>query len=226
MHRWLPTTVACLALALPAAAQQPVPGFPNRPLRLIVPYAPGGPTDTTGRIVAMKLGERFAQNVVVDNRPGASGMVGGEIAARSAPDGYTLLLCANSAMVNNPLAGARPSFEGRRDLAPLSLVVRFPYIFLTRPDSGITSVRDLVAAAKAKPGTINYGSAGTGTGSHLSAALLGRMAGIDIVHIPYKGDAAMTPALMANEVQMGFMPAQAAFPLMKSGKIQIGRAHV
>jgi tripartite-type tricarboxylate transporter receptor subunit TctC len=192
--------------------------YPYRPIRLIVPYAPGGPTDTTGRIVAQKLSQRLGQNVVVDNRPGATAVVGTELTVRAPPDGYTILLCSTTTRARSPFLGKLP-YDPQRDIAPISLVARIPYLFMARPDSGMTSVKDLIAAAKAKPGTLNYGSSGTGAGAHLSVVQFALMAGIEVVHVPYKGSAPATADLMGGHLQFVSEGANAAVALVRGGRL-------
>ena len=195
-------------------------GFPSRPIRLIVPYAPGGPTDTTGRMVAAKLTERLGQNVVVDNRPGAASVVGTEIMVRSPPDGYTILLCSDTTLARSLFVEGKLPYDPRRDIAPLSLVTRIPYLFMTRQDSGIATVKDLIAAAKAKPGTLNYGSSGTGAGAHLSVVQLAQMTGINVVHVPYKGSAPAAADLMGGHLQFVSEGANAAINLVRGGRLK------
>jgi tripartite-type tricarboxylate transporter receptor subunit TctC len=192
--------------------------YPNRPIRLIVPYAPGGPTDTTGRIVAQKLSQRLGQNVVVDNRPGATAVVGTELTVRAPPDGYTILLCSTTTRARSPFLGKLP-YDPQRDIAPISLVARIPYLFMVRPDSGMTTVKDLIAAAKAKPGTLNYGSSGTGAGAHLSVVQFALMAGIEVVHVPYKGSAPAAADLMGGHLQFVSEGANAAVALVRGGRL-------
>jgi len=214
MSKWL----AAAALALLAAASS-AQTYPSRPIRMIVPFAPGGPTDTTGRIIAFKLGERTGVNVVVDNRPGATGAIGTDIVARSAPDGYTLLLCSNSLLVTGPLLSKVP-YDPRRDISEISLVVDVPYLLLVNPTSGIASLKEFLAAARAKPGSMNYGSAGTYSTSHLAGALFGQMAGIEIVHVPYKGSSLAATDLLGGHLQFIFEAIAAGMQYVKSGRLR------
>lgn len=211
---------AMLAVILLSPLMAQPQSFPTRPIRLIVPYAPGGPTDTTGRIVAAKLTERLGQNVIVDNRPGAASVVGTEIVVRSPPDGYTILLCSTSTLARSPFMEGKLPYDARRDIAALSLVTRIPYLFMTRPDSGIATIKDLIAAARAKPGTLNYGSSGTGAGAHLSVVRLAQMAGINVVHVPYKGSAPAAADLMGGHLQFVSEGANAAVSLVRGGRLQ------
>jgi tripartite-type tricarboxylate transporter receptor subunit TctC len=195
--------------------------YPAHPIRLVVPYAPGGPTDIVGRIVAQKLGERLSATVVVDNRPGGTGIIGGEMVAAAAPDGYTLLLCSTSTIVTSPiLMGKSAPYQSRRDFAPITLVVTIPYVLLVNPAGGIGSVKELIAAASAKPGELSYGSAGVGSMSHLAGALLSKMAGIDIVHVPYRGSSPSVTDLIGGRLVFIFEAAAAGMQYVKNGRLR------
>ena len=218
------------AIGLSLAAGQPLlaqtrtdaqsAAFATQPIRLIVPNAPGGPTDAVARIVGQKLSERLGVPVLVDNRPGASGTIGGDLVAKSAPDGRTLLLASSSAFVSAPILVPDAPYDGRRDFAPITAVVSVPYLLLVNPASGIGSVRDLVAHAKAKPGGLNYGSAGHGSTSHLAGALFGSMAGIEAVHIGYKGSSLATADLIGGRLQFEFEAIAGGIPYVKSGRLR------
>ncbi len=205
-------------LLLQASAQ--AQSFPAKPLRLVVPFAPGGPTDIVGRAVAQRLTEFFGQTVVVDNRPGAGGVVGAELVARSPADGYTLLLCSTGAMAINPGLLPKIPYDSVRDFAPLSLVVTIPYLLLVNAGSSMQSVKDLVGAARARPGAIVYGSAGVGSTSHLAAELFKSMAKIDMVHVPYKGSAPAATDLIGGQLQTMFDAVAVALPLVRGGKLR------
>jgi len=215
--RTMQAVAACVLCASVLTAQAQM--FPTRPLRMVIPFAPGGPTDTVGRIVAHKLTERLGVNVVVDNRPGATGMIGTDLVARSAPDGHTLMLCSNSVLVTGPILFKAP-YDPRRDIAPISLVVSVPYLLLVNPTSGIGSVKEFLAAARAKPGTLNYGSAGSGSTSHLAAVLFGQMAGVELVHVPYKGSALAATDLIGGHLQFIFEAVAAGMQYVKSGRLR------
>jgi tripartite-type tricarboxylate transporter receptor subunit TctC len=173
-----------------------------------------------GRMVAQGLGERVGQIVVVDNRGGAGGMLGVELAVKAAPDGYTLCLCSVGAMISSPLLSAKPPYDARRDLAPISAVAMAPYLLLVRHASGIASVQDLLGLAKQKPGALNYGSAGTGSTSHLAAALFVSMAGINVVHVPYKGSAPAATDLFGGQIQFVFEAIGAGAQYVKTGRLR------
>jgi tripartite-type tricarboxylate transporter receptor subunit TctC len=217
MRRYISIAVGCaLLLSQSAVAQQ----FPTKPLRMVVPFAPGGPTDIVGRAVSQRLTESFGQTVVVDNRAGAGGVVGADLVAKSPPDGYTLLLCSTGAMAINPSLMPNMPYDAVRDFAPLSLVVTIPYLLLVSAGSPLQSVKDLIAAAKAKPGQINYGSAGIGSTSHLAGELFKSMAKIDIVHVPYKGSAPAATDLIGGQLQTMFDAVAVALPLVRGGKLR------
>jgi tripartite-type tricarboxylate transporter receptor subunit TctC len=196
------------------------PAYPVKPVRIVVPFAAGGPTDIVARTVGQQLTLAFAQPVVIDNRPGAGGVTGADLAAKSAPDGYTLLLCSTGAMAINP--GLLPSmpYDPVRDFAPITLVVTIPYLLLVQPSFPAQSVKDVVAYAKARPGQMNYGSAGTGTTSHLAMELFRSMAGISVVHVPYKGSALAATDLVGGQLQLLFDAPPSSLPFVRSGKLR------
>jgi tripartite-type tricarboxylate transporter receptor subunit TctC len=185
--------------AMPAAAQ--TKDYPQRPIRLIVGFTPGGSTDLVGRLVAAKLAERLGQQVVVDNRPGASGIIAAEIVAKSQPDGYTLLISGSSiSIVGNLYTQTR--FDVQRNLEPLALVATTPYVMVAHPSIGVKTVAELIAYAKANSGKISYGASTPGTVQHLSGEMFKRLAGIDMVFIPYKGTGAMLPDVLGGRLQV------------------------
>jgi tripartite-type tricarboxylate transporter receptor subunit TctC len=189
-----------LGLATPALAQQ---GYPSRPIRFIVPFAPGGGTDFMARLVAQKLGERLGQQIIVDNRAGAGGTVGTNLVAKSAPDGYTLLLGQVSPLAISPHLEKVP-YDPVRDFTAASLLASSYHVLVVHPSLPVRSVKDLVALAKARPGQINYGSSGAGTNLFLIAELFKATTGTDIVHVPYKGTAPAVIAILSGESQMMF----------------------
>jgi tripartite-type tricarboxylate transporter receptor subunit TctC len=188
--------LAAAALCGAAQAQQ---NYPVRPVRLIVPSSPGGGTDITARIIAPKLGEYLGQQVVVENRPGAGTMIGGEAVARAAPDGYTLLM-GISTLAINPAMYKRVPYDALRDFAPISQVVALPNMLVTHPSLPVKSVRELIAFAKARPGQINFASAGVGTNPHLAMELFLSMTDLKMVHVPYKGSGQGVIDLLAGHV--------------------------
>lgn len=207
---------ASLLFAQGAAAQE----YPTKPIRMVVPFAPGGPTDIVGRAVSQRLTETLGQTVVVDNRAGAGGVVGADLVAKSPPDGYTMLLCSTGAMAINPSLMPNIPYDSGRDFAPLSLVVTIPYLLLVSANSPVQSVKELITQARAKPGQINYGSAGVGSTSHLAGELFKSMAKIGIVHVPYKGSAPAATDLIGGQLQTMFDAVAVALPLVRGGKLR------
>ncbi len=194
--------------------------YPVRPIRLIVPFPPGGTIDMVGRMIAQGLGERVGQTVVVDNRGGAGGLLGAELVVRAAPDGYTLCACGAGSMISSPLLVAKPPYDARRDFAPITMVATVPYLLLTRNGGSLNSVKDLVAQAKLKPGALNYGSAGSGSTSHLAAALFVMMAGVNVVHVPYKGSTPAATDLFGGQIQFVFEAIAAGAQYAKTGRLR------
>jgi tripartite-type tricarboxylate transporter receptor subunit TctC len=209
------------ALALGALIATPLwsQDYPSRPLRFVIPFAPGGPADVSARTLAVKLTETLGQNIVIDNRPGG-GIVAAEIVARARPDGHTILLCSTSVMVINPIVTPGVPYDALRDFAPVSLVSSSPYLLLTNATFPAASVKELVAIAKAKPGTLNFGSAGIGSTSHLVAEIFRSMAGVDMTHVPYKGSALAATDLMAGQLQVLFESVSSALPNVHSGRLR------
>ena len=218
--RQLAPALCIFALLLYLPAPAPAQTYPSHPIRLIVPYPPGGAIDIVGRIVAQKLGERLGQNVVVDNRGGAGGVIGAGLAAKAAPDGYTICVCSSSTMVTSPFLTATPPYDVRRDFAPITNMLSVPYLLLVRPGAGINSVHDLIALAKQKPATLNYGSAGTGSTAHLAAAMFVSMAGLDVVHVPYKGSAQAATELIGGQLQFVFEAIAGGAQYVRNGQLR------
>jgi tripartite-type tricarboxylate transporter receptor subunit TctC len=203
-----------MLVASAAAAQS----FPNRPVRMIVPFPAGGGSDAVGRILGAKMSEVIGQQVVVDNRAGAGGAVGTETAVHSTPDGYTVVLASTSEIAINP-ALYKLKYDTLTDLAPVTMVAQTPMVIVVAPDAGIASVKDLVAMAKAKPGAINVASAGNGTITHLSGELFRSMSNLKWTHVPYKGAPPALTDLTAGRVQVMFSSLPAAMPLIKAKRI-------
>jgi len=208
---------ALAALALSAAAHAQV--YPAKPIRMIVAYPPGGGTDIVGRMLAQKLSESLGQSVVVENRGGASGNIGTELAARAAPDGYTILM-GNVApnAINVSLFKDLP-FDPVADFAPVSLVASTPNILVVHPSTPARTVKEVIALAKAKPGTLNFASAGAGSSSHLAGELFRILARADIVHVPYRGAGPAMVDVLSGQVQLYFATMPAAMPHVKAGKL-------
>ena len=222
----LATGVAALiaaAIASPAAGAQSAPAatnYPTKPIRLVITYPPGGDTDLVGRAVAQKLGEAWGQQVVVDNRGGAGGVLGTLIAKQAAADGYTLLLGTSAGMVLNPLLMNKIPYDPYQDFAPVSLVIVLPQLLAVHPGLAARNIREFIALAKAKPGQLNFGSSGVGTPNHLGGEMLKAMAGINIVHVPYKGGAASITDLIAGQVQLVLSSAPSVVPHVRSGRLR------
>ena len=212
--------VALPLLAVIAATGASAQGFPNRPIRLIVPFPPGGGTDITARATALKLGESWGQTVVVDNRPGANGTIGVDITAKSAPDGYTITMISSSHAVNVGLYSKLP-YDLVRDLTPITQATSQPYVLVINPSVPARSVKELVAVAMAKPGTLNYGSSGTGGISHLAGALLGSLTGTSLVHVPYKGGNPAMIDVISGQIQMLFGTLLLNGPHIKAGRLRV-----
>ncbi|MBM3356257.1 MAG: tripartite tricarboxylate transporter substrate binding protein [Betaproteobacteria bacterium] len=217
--------ILTFAAGLAAAGAHLFPGaasaaeFPSRPIRLVVPFAPGGTNDVVGRIVSERLAERLGQTFVVDNRPGANMVVGSEIVAQSGPDGHTLLIVAAGFAVNPSLRKTLP-YDSVRDFAPVGFVVGGPYLMVTHPSVPSKTVGEFVAWVKGRPGQVNYASVGVGSPPHLAAELLKVAAGIDMQQVPYKGGAAVLPDLLAGRVSMFFGSISTLGPHVQSGKLR------
>ena len=205
------------ALAISAAAHAQV--YPAKPLRMIVAYPPGGGTDIVGRMLAQKLGESLGQSVVVENRGGASGNIGTELAARAAPDGYTILMGNVAPNAINVSLFKELPFDPVADFAPVSLVASTPNILVVHPSTRARTVKEVIALAKAKPGAFNFASAGVGSSSHLAGELFRILASADIVHVPYKGAGPAMVDVLSGQVQLYFATMPAAMPHVKTGKL-------
>ncbi len=207
---------ALLAPAVPAFAQAP---WPERNVQIIVPYTPGGSIDIMTRSVAQQLAQAWGKNVVVDNRPGASGMIGTEIAAKAAPDGYLLLGHTSSYPATAAVREKLP-FDPARAIVPVAMIARAPMILVIHPSIPAKSVKELVALVKKNPGKFNYSSSGTGGNNHFSGALFASAAGIQLTHIPYKGISLAMTALAAGEVELVIASAAAVNPQLKAGRVR------
>ena len=213
------TTFVLLSVVLGASQTAlAADGYPARPIRMIVAYPPGGGTDQVGRVMAERLSEHLGQTVVVDNRGGATGNIGTELAARALPDGYTLLMGNVAPNAVNVSLFKKLGFDPVKDFSPVSLVAVTPNILVAHPSLAVKTVKELLALAKAKPGTLNFPSAGVGSSSHLAGELLKSLAKIDMVHVPFKGGGPALVAMISGEVQIMFATMPAAMPHVKSGK--------
>ncbi len=207
------------ALLIPLCASTYAADYPQRPIRLIVPFAAGGGLEITARSIGQKLTEKRGQSIVIDNRPGAATIVGSEIAAKSSPDGYTLLMITTTFAINPSLYGKLP-YDPVREFAPVTQINSVPNILVVNPSIPAHTVRELIALAKAKPGQLNYASAGSGTSPHLAAELFKTMAGIEMTHIPYKGIPPAVTDVIAGRVTMLMTTTISAAPHVKSGRLR------
>jgi tripartite-type tricarboxylate transporter receptor subunit TctC len=194
--------------------------YPVKPIRMIAPFPPGGTTDVVCRIVAQQLTDGLGKQIIVDNRPGASGSIGHELAARSAPDGYTLLLTAKAALVVNPLLYKHLGYSPLNDFEPISLVASAGPVLVVHPSLPVKNVQELIALAKAKPGQLNFGSGGKGTTAHLIGEVFKAITGTNMVHVPYKGGILAVTDLVAGHIQLSFSDMVPAVPQIKAGRLR------
>jgi tripartite-type tricarboxylate transporter receptor subunit TctC len=194
--------------------------YPVKPIRIVIPYPPGGGTDIVIRAVSGRLSEKLGQPVVVDNRGGATGTIGSEAVAHAAPDGYTLLAHTNAGITILPHLNKALPYDPIRDFAPVTLAASSPYLFVVNPKIAATTVAQLIALAKARPGELNYASSGNGASTHLAGLLFCQMAGVKMVHIPYKGSGPATTELLAGQVQMRFSSIPPVLPHVRSGRLR------
>jgi tripartite-type tricarboxylate transporter receptor subunit TctC len=210
----------CL-LAIPGAYAQSTAGdYPNRAIRIIVTFPPGGPTDIIARVVGQKLAEAWGQPVVVDNRAGAGGNIGTDLAAKSAPDGHTLLLSNFGPLAISPFVYPKLPYDPVKDLTPITLAATAWFFVVSSPSSTVTSIKELIAQAKAKPDAITFASAGNASPSHLAGALFQSSAGVQLRHVPYKGGAPSVGAVIAGEVQVAIESPPPIVPQVKAGKLR------
>ena len=218
MNRFIRLTLSFfLALACASALAQ---GYPSKPIRFVVPYPPGGSVDIAARALGQKLTEAWGQPVVVDNRAGAGGNIGADLVAKSPADGYTLLMGAVATHAINPTLYAKIPYDPVKDFTPVALVVQVPNILVVNPAVAASTVKELIALARAKPGTLNFGSGSTGSTGHLAGELFNTMAGVKMVHIPYKGAAPAMADLLAGQVQLMFDNLANALPNVQAGKLR------
>lgn len=211
--------LAALSLALPAVTAR-AETYPSKPVKLVVPYPAGGTTDIIARLIATQLSETFGQPFVVDNRAGAGGAIGASAVARSAPDGYTLLMgTANTHGINSALQKNLP-YDALKDFAPVTVVASTPNVIVVNPAFPAKTLQELIALAKTEPGKLNYGSTSAGGSPHMSAELLKMMTGINITHVPYKGAAPMLTDLVGGHIPIGFDNLPSAMPFIESGKLR------
>jgi tripartite-type tricarboxylate transporter receptor subunit TctC len=211
------TVLSFLALVTIDAAAQPAK-YPNKPIRLIVPFAPGGGTDIVGRTIAQKMSESLGQSVIVDNRPGAGGTLGAETAVRASPDGYTLIMVSGSYATN--AAVYKLAYDPINDIQPIVIIGESAFVVALHPSVPVKSIGDLVSFAKAKPGALNYGSTGTGGITHLGTAFFELLAGTRMTHVPYKGTGPALNALLGNEIQLIFGALPATIPHVRANRLR------
>lgn len=211
---------AIAAAAVLLAGQAQGQSYPNRPVRMVVPFAAGGGTDAVGRVLAPRLSELLGQQIVIDNRAGANGAIGTAEVKRAAADGYTVLLGAAGTMVVAPNLDAKLPFDTEKDFVPIALAATSPFIVAVGSGVPVNSIAQLIALAKTQPGKINYGSSGTGGAPHLAGELFKRMAGVDLTHVPYRGLAPAMTDLLGGQIQLLFVDVSIAMPQVKAGKIK------
>jgi tripartite-type tricarboxylate transporter receptor subunit TctC len=210
---------ACVVFAFIAANAQSQ-AYPNRPLRLVVGFAPGGAADFVARTLAEPLGRALGQPLVIDNRPGAGSSIAAEHVAKSAADGYTVLIASPSSILVNPLLNRQSAFDPLKDLVAVSKVSASPLVVAVNPGTGVSDLRQLVAFAKNNPGKLNYASSGNGSAPHLAAVLFQRVAGVEMVHVPYKGGAPAVQSVLAGDTQLSFATPPSVLPLVQAGRLR------
>lgn len=209
--KWLLLLFAAQALAQP---------YPSKPLRLVVGFAPGGAADYVSRAFQEPLGRALGQPVVIDNRPGAGSSIAAEFVAKSTPDGYTFLIASPSSILVNPLLSPKAGFQPLKDLVPVSKVSSSPLLLAVNPGLGVANVQDLIKHLKANPGKVNFATSGNGSAPHLSAVLFMRLAGVEMVHIPYKGGAPSVQSVLAGDTQLAFATPPSVLQLVKDGRLR------
>lgn len=214
-HRLACAALVALTASLPAAAQK----YPEKPIRMVLPFAPGGGTDVLGRIVGARLGEAMGATFIIENRSGAGGTIGTEVVARANPDGYTLLFTSASHSFN-PALYAKLGYDALRDFAPITLVAMVPNLLVVHPSLPVKNVQDLVALARAKPGQLFYASAGAGSSVHLAAALFVAMAKVDMTAVHYKSGGLAMTGILSGEASLVFATMQSAMPFVRAGKLR------
>jgi tripartite-type tricarboxylate transporter receptor subunit TctC len=213
----IPIAAGVLACAGAVHAQS----YPSKSIRYVVPYAPGGSTDIVARVLALKLSEAMGQQVVVDNRPGAGGAIGADIVAKSPPDGYTMVTAVTSIMAINQFLYRKLPYDPEKDFAPVTQVGSLPLILVIHPSLPAKNVREFIAIAKAKPGQLNYGSSGVGTATHMTTELFKAMAGVDLVHIPYKGSGQVMGDVIGGQLALIFDQIVSSLPHVQGGKLRM-----
>ena len=214
---------SCILLTAQFAVAQSTAGFssyPDRPIKMIVPYVAGGAADITARLVAQSMSDSMGQTIVVENRPGANGMIGSDMVAKAAPDGYTLLLTASGPLVINPVLYKKVPFDPVKDFSPISMLITYQYVLAVPYASPIQNIGELVAGARAKPKEFSYGSTGIGGGGHLAGELFGLLANAEFTHVPYKGAAPALADLLGGQLTFTFEPLVTGIPMIKANKLR------
>jgi tripartite-type tricarboxylate transporter receptor subunit TctC len=212
--------IACMTLAGTDAGAQGAANYPNKPIRIVVPFPPGGATDILARAIGFELQKAWGQSVIIENKPGAGGNTGADLVAKSAPDGYTLVMATVGTHAINMSLYAKMPYDAVKDFEPVVLVAGVPNLLVVHPSVNAKSVRELTALAKAQPGKLNVASSGNGTSIHLAAELYKQMAGVDILHVPYKGSSPAVADLLGGQVQMMFDNMPVSLPHVKAGKLR------
>ena len=215
--RFLP---ALIVAAAAGTSQAQAPSYPDRPIRLVVPFPPGGGVDSTARTLAQKMGERLGQPVSVDNKPGANGLIGTDTVAKAAPAGYTVLLTDRGALGINPSLYARLPYDPRKDFAPIGIAVDGPYVLVVSPALGVNSLAELLALGRARPGALRYGSYGVGSMAQLNLEALARATGMTLQHVPYKGAPPAVAAVVAGEVDLTIASPPSLLSLVRAGRLR------
>ncbi len=216
---WVRTILAALALGLGLGAQAQAPAYPSKPIRLVVPFTPGGVTDTSGRLIAEQLGKRLGQQVIVDNKPGASGNIGTQLVASDEDDGYTLLLGFDGTMVINPHVFPKVGFDTLKDFAPIGKIGDAVLILVAHPNFPAKSLKDVIALSKSQAGGLSYGTSGTGGTPHIAGELLKQRTGANLVHVPYKGGGQAMTDVLGGNIPLVYTAIAGAIPHVKSGKL-------
>jgi len=207
-------------MLVPAPAVAQAPAYPDKPVRFVVPFTPGGSADIFARAIGQKLGDAWGQQVVIDNRGGSAGIIGSEIVAKAPPDGHTLMLGITANIAINPGLFPKLSYDPVRDFAPVTLIAAAPYVMLVTPALPARSVPEFIALAKARPGQLNYASTGSGSAGHLTAALFASMAGVELTHVPYKNIGSILVDMFAGRIEMMFVGLVSAQPHVKAQKLR------
>ena len=214
-----PRALLVCALAATAALAHAQP-YPTKPIRLLVGFPPGGAADFVARAIGDPLGRALGQPIVIENRPGAGSSIAAEVAAKAAPDGYTILIASPSSITVNPVLNPKIGYNAQTDLAPITLVSASPLVLAVHPSLGVASVRELIDAARKAPGRINFASSGNGAAPHLAAVLFNRVAGVDLVHVPYKGGGPAVQSLLAGDTQVMFATPPSVLPQVQAGRLR------